>query len=226
MTSCSNKNKMPLLRGIFCLVLLLLFSIDGQTQYDNAAISDIRAALAEKPRFDWDVDIRNSFIASRRAGIVGFRIGAGFDDIVRLGVGYNFLFTSITRDIQTEGMGEPVNQNFRLRYGSLYGEYVYYRKNRLKMTLQMLFGLGASQFRHEGNFVKSSTGGWSSVVLYEPHLIGDYTLLKYFSVGAGLGYRLVYSGDSFSRRSLNSPIYIVRANILFKKLYNDLRSSQ
>ena len=219
------KYKMPLLsRGIFSLVYFLFLPLFTLCQPENYAFNDIRSALAEKPKFDWDVDSRNSFIASRRAGILGLRVGVNFDEVVRLGLGYNFLFTSITRDFQ-EGAGENVlSQDFRLRYGSLYGEYVYYRKQRLKMTLQMLLGIGGSQFKYEDSLGSIKSTSWRTVVLYEPHLIGDYTVLKYLSVGAGLGYRLTYSGDSFSRRSLNSPIYIIRANILIKKLYEDFNN--
>lgn len=217
---------MPLLfRGIFCFGVIFSSCVFGQK--NNPVFIDMREALSAKPAFDWDIDTRNSFIASKRAGVFGIRAGVHFDRIVRLGLGYNFLYTTISEEFFTENSGgRRVNakQRFHMRYGSIYGEYVYYRKNNLKMTIQMLFGAGISQFRFVDSYNVQVKSSWRPVYLYEPHMTGDYKLMKYFSVGAGLGYRIVYSPDKFSRSRLNSPIYIVRANILFRELYNALKT--
>lgn len=221
-----NYNKMPLLfRGIFCLLAFYASSVFGQK--DNPVFRDISDALSAKPAFDWDIDTRNSFIASKRAGIVGLTAGVHYDGIVRFGVGYNFLYTTIEEEFVTSnssGFRVNATQRFHMRYGSIYGEYVYYRERKLKMTIQMLFGAGTSQFRFVDEYNQNVRSERKAVFLYEPHMTGDYRILKYFSVGAGLGYRLVYSPDKFSRTRLNSPIFVFRANILVKELYDSFKS--
>lgn len=218
---------MPLFyRGIFCLLLLhCSTSIYGQK--GNPVFRDISEALQQKPTFDWDIDTRNSFIAAKRAGVIGFKAGFDFGKSVRFGLGYNFLYTTVREQfVSRNSKGFRVNalQRFHMRYGSIYGEYVYYRKNNLKMTVQMLFGAGTSQFRFVDEYSQTIKSPWKAVFLYEPHMTGDYKILRFLSVGAGLGYRIVYSPNKFSRTRLNSPIYIIRANILLKELYDSLKS--
>ena len=214
---------LALAKGIF-LLWLLPFQLSGQSQ--NPVVEDIKSAFSEKPEIDFKLETRNSFIASRHAGVLSFRLGLNFDDRIRTGLGYNFLITTVFNELTVTNsvdQREVLSARFKMRYINVYGEYRYYNKNRVELIFHLLGGLGSSNFRYEDAHGVSDKTRNRFVLVYEPYMSGDYRVFKCLGIGAGLGYRLVYSPDRFSRTRLNSPIYIVKTKVYLQELYEALR---
>ena len=54
-------------------------------------------------------------------------------------------------------------------------------------------------------------------------MTGMVDVLKYFSVGGGMGFRLVATGSEFSRSRLNTLIYVFKLQVKVAELMDDLR---
>ena len=188
-------------------------------------ISDIRASLKKEPKFDFKLDNRNSFITKRSARIFGVKLGVDFDGKVKIGMGYNWLLSDITKPINLTHGPEDTEQvlaRLRFRYVSPYFEYVFFRKDPWTISIPVNIGFGAAHYTYTDRFgVKGSTPT-KPVLLYEPYMTAQYRLFKYAGLGAGVGYRFLFTGNKATGQNLNSPIYVLKFKVFIGDLYRDL----
>lgn len=214
----SQKNKMSfIVKGIF-FCLLILFGPIARAQ--NDFFSDITSAFDAKPRIDLRVDLRNSFITTRLARIRGVKLGLDYNKTIKLGLSYNWLVSSIRRDVFYN------NQSFQARlryhYFAPYFEYAFYRQGPWEIAVPIHVGVGWTDYYR----VKRGQGTRTNkafVLSYEPYMMGSYTFLRYFALGAGVGYRLVLVGNADLNENFNSPIYVFKFQVLLGKLWFDLK---
>lgn len=218
-TSFDTIKRMPLTKGIFfCVVFLYGIELDAQTDF----IEDLGASLEKQPVLDVRLDSRNSFVSARFARIMGVKLGADFDNKVKVGLGFNLLRNEVTemRMIQnSQNENEEVNARFRLFYFSPYLEYSFYNQDRWEISILTHLGVGASNFEYTDKYGKTNQTDSEALAMWEPYMTAEYRLWKYIGLGAGVGYRLVYAPSAFSRRRLNSPIYVFKLKFYFKPLF-------
>jgi hypothetical protein len=215
-------NKMPFFKGIF-FVLYFFYALNSEAQIDF--ISDIKSSFKEQPTLDFRIDSRHSFISARIARIVGLKVGANFGDKVKTGLGYNLLWNRVSEEREitnSQGQRESVNAYYRLGYFSPYFEYSFFTDIRWDISILALVGFGRSRFEYTDQYGKDFETDPSGVVLWEPYMTAEYKFWKYFGVGAGVGYRLAYSSNSFARQNLSSPIYVYKLKIYFDQLFKHL----
>ncbi len=216
-----SNNEMPFFKGIFfTCVFMSALQVHGQF------FEGIRASFNEQPVVDVKIDTRNSFIATRLARISGIKVGLDFGGKVRLGLGYNQLMSRIRdkRIVAENGRREEVNYRYRFWYLSPYMEYTFLEKSPWEASILVLLGAGRSSFTYDDlNGLEVRTPG-DFVFLYEPYMTGQYRVLKYLGLGAGVGYRLAYSKDRFSRNQLNSPIYVFKLKVYVAELYDNFKN--
>lgn len=218
------KPKMPFVsKGIFFgLILLLLGPRDLHAQFFDA----IETSLKVKPHLDFKFDTRNSFIGSKYARIYGLKLGLDFDKTFKLGVGYNWLSSDLYRVqnvANSEGEIKSLNTQFKLGYFTPYAEYVFYNKDPWDISILVLVGGGYSHYTYWDDLWVHMQTSRSFVFIYEPYMTAQYRVFSYFGVGAGVGFRLAYSSDRFSRTKLNSPIYVFKLKIYLSEFVADMK---
>jgi len=211
-------------KGIFCLCFLVVgFVHHGKSQFFDA----IEESFNHKPKLDAKFDSRNSFIGAKYARIFGVKLGLDYNETFKVGIGYNWLSSDIHRDLTVTDFSSnesySVNSQYHLSYFSPYAEYVFYKKDPWEISILVLVGGGFARYSYwDINWNRVVTDP-SFVFLYEPYMTAQYRVMKYFGLGAGVGYRLAMSSDKFSRTRLNSPIYVFKLKIFASEIYEDLR---
>lgn len=178
-------------------------------------------SLTHTPKFMCRFDNKNSFITNYHANIYGFKIGVDFDETFKIGGGFHVLEGTRTgyKIIETPGIAnDTVAKRLRMYYLGYFAEYVFYRSKKWEFDLPMLIGYGFARYEYTHNGRLQSENN-SMIILYETCVEGQYRFLKYFGLGAGVGYRLVLYKSSQIKERLTAPIYVVSLKIFFGDLY-------
>jgi hypothetical protein len=215
---CINYFKMPLSKGIF-FVLCFFFVTNSRAQFFDS----IRVDLRRKPSIDFRLDSRTSFISTQPARISGIKIGLVFNKKVRVGIGYNWLNSNISKQsnvVDVSGAAVNVVSKLHLNYVSPYFEYSYYISDKLELSIPILIGIGRAYYSSVTSvtLLQSNQLGSGLLVMYEPYSIGIYKVTPWFGLGFGIGYRLVLVGNKTINENINSPIYVVKAKLYASEL--------
>lgn len=208
--------KMPFVKGIF-FASIIAFPVCCKGQF----IEEINDAFKAKPTFQFRIDTRNSFISARIARILGLKVGLLYNNKVEVGLGYNRLWSMIDqhRKITSTGGGTiTVNSTYRLWYLSPYMEYAFYDENKWRFSILAMVGAGPSWFQYSDENRKKQETAKKMVYLWEPYMTAEYAVIDWVTAGFGVGYRLNYSGNTFSRKNLNSPIYVLKLSVDYPRL--------
>lgn len=199
----------------FILVAFLFLPILTQAQFFDS----IQTSLTHKPRLDFKLESRNSFFANEWAMISGARIGLDYNNIFKVGLGYNWLRKEIQHTITISD--QPTNADYFFHYGVAYAEYTFYNVKPFSMSIYASLGGGRSWDRYNDANGERQTANSAFVLVYEPYMTGMVDVLKYFAVGGGMGFRLVASGSEFSRSKLNTLIYVFKLQVKIGDLLDD-----
>lgn len=173
----------------------------------------IRASLKYKPSLYATFDSRGSFISNEIAQIKSVKLGLTFNKQFTIALGYNWLNTNFETDLR-----EGVKGKLTMQYITPYIEYSFLEHKKIEVTIPVYLGFGRSFYRDEQNIKYRE----NFILTYEPAMTATYRFLKYFGVGAGVGYRLMLVGNNKINERFNSPVYLFKAKIFFGRLYNDL----
>ena len=169
---------------------------------------------------EFKFESRNSFFANEWAIIRGIRVGLDFNKTFKMGLGYSWLGKEIQHSITVSD--KPVNADYFFHYGVVYGEYTFYQVKPFSMSIYASLGGGRSWDRYiDGNGLRQ-TANSSFVLVYEPYMTGMVDVLKYFSIGGGMGFRVALTGDDFSKSRLNTLIYVFKLQIKVAEIVDDL----
>lgn len=173
---------------------------------------DIKYSLEQKANFYGNYNTRNSFISNYRAQVKGVSAGVSYNKQFTMALGYNWLdtkFESIFNEIDTV--------NLKLRYISPFVEYSFLEKNNFIISIPIYLGFGQSLYETENKkqFNKQF------VILYEPAMKATYRFLKYISISAGVGFRVVLVGNSKLLENFNSPTYTLGVGLFIGDIYKD-----
>jgi hypothetical protein len=138
-----------------------------------------------------------------------------------VGLGYSWLRKEIQHSISIEN--KPTQADFFFHYVTVYGEYTFYDEKPFSMTIFASVGGGRSWDRYTNSEGNRQTANSSFVFVYEPYMTGMVDVLKYFKVGAGMGFRLAISGDQFARNRLNTLIYVFKLQVKISDIRDDLK---
>lgn len=208
----------------FCLVTFLLvmtFCAKAQDANTPALTDSIRNAFDQEPRLIVRLNTHNAFVTGRPIRTYGAKIGATFGERVAVGVGYNWMRhgESVIRAVD----GTDELRELRMDYLSVFFEYSFlYRKN-WQIIIPVSFGFGRSRelrILDEGN-TYTNRGG---VVLYEPSMIAEYHFLRYFGVGAGIGYRLMLANNRSIPEQFTAPTWQLRFRVKLGQLRRDIET--
>ncbi len=189
----------------------------------NAQLLDSIAMFTQEPaKPTFSLDSRGSFISNQNVRLLGVKVGLEHAGRVRYGIGYSFLRTPVESEAQVEEGGDTrtVTTRLRLGYVTPFFGYTFYRRGPWEVSIPVQVGIGGGSVVYddlEGNRTKLKR---AFVFLYEPAMVVQYRFLKYFAVGGGLGYRLVFTNASLDEH-LNAPVYIIGIRVFFGDAYKD-----
>lgn len=199
---------------IFCLWLnFLSLNAIGQTIQLGRTLGDL---MHQKPTpaFKWDT--QNSFITGKSVKVQSLKAGATFGDQLTVGMGYHWLQSDITQEVKGYRDALPM----KMRYISLFGEFVFYNKGNWEGIIPVQFGYGHSFLQtipEQGKPVKLYK---EKVLLYEPNITIEYKFSPWIGIGAGYGYRIMLKNNPNITQNFYAPLYVFRMRILFGELYS------
>lgn len=154
---------------------------------------------------------RNSFLSDQAVKVRGLRIGLDYAERVSLSLGYYWTKRSIKRTSYIHYQNKPsdtINFETNLRYVSLFGQYIFYKKNRFSLGFPVMIGYG------RGNQYKSVNGVESivnkvNVIPIESGFYSHYSITNWLGVEAGIGIRFSLINTS----SFNGSFYSFGINL-------------
>lgn len=212
----SRKLKSRYRHFLWTLVFLFCFFL-GSAQQPPSLKDSLGFLLKTTPKFAAGFNTRGSFIDSRIANVREVTVGANFKDRLTIGIGYHWLKTERNKEVVL--VNQLINTQLKMRYYSLNVMYTFYQKDKWYFSLPVEFGLGKSFREGEGKKKYFS----ESIMLYEPVMLAEYRIFKYFGIAGGIGFRLMLKNNKSLDEQFSSPIYVARLKIRFSDIYNDLK---
>lgn len=197
----------------FCLLVYVTTTVDAQTIQLKETLGQL---LKKKPAPSFKWDTQNSFITGRSVKVQSLKGGVSFGEHLTLGLGYHWLQSDIKQNVS----GYSESLLLKMRYGSLFGEFVFYDKGNWLGVLPVQLGYGKSFLSakdEQGNAIKLYH---ATVILYEPTISIEYKFSPWIGVGAGYGYRIMLKNNPDLTQNFYAPLYVFRVRILFEELYS------
>lgn len=204
--------------SIFKLVIFFLFcgqSFLGYSQNNKPTHyfeDDFIKSFKSKPQIDLKFDSRFSFIRGTDLRTSGFKLGVSFNRKFKIGLGYNQLIIPTKSSIIDHD--KKFDAELKYIYFSPYFEYVYYTSKRWEFNLSAQIGIGRGHYQYfNGDLQQTIRTKYSTILSYEPAMLIDYKIIRWFGIGTGVGYRLIFYKNSDIDEHLSSPVYIVKLKI-------------
>lgn len=175
----------------------------------------VRKALKESPSPEFKFYSRSSFITNAPVNVFGVKAGINFANTLSFGVGYNRLQSPVYKWVRNTNTLFNELYKLRFQYGSVYAEYTFYADRKWEFNIPVQLGFGYTDY-YNGNNGKYIDAGW--VAMYEPAIIANFRIVKFISIGAGAGYRLMIVTNSKLGEQLTVPQYIFRIKIHLKEI--------
>lgn len=217
--------------GLIRIVLFFLFFSQTLFLLSQPELSssyfedDIKKSFKERPQLDVKFDFRFSFIASRDFRTSGFKLGVSFNRKFKMGLGYNQLIVPAKSTIKDND--KLFNAELKYIYFSPYFEYVYHTSKRWEFNLSAQVGFGRGHYQYynvdEDRTVKTK---YSTILSYEPVMLIDYKIIRWFGVGTGVGYRLIFYKNSNIEEHLTSPVYVFKVKVYLGEIVRTITGKQ
>jgi hypothetical protein len=186
--------------------VLISLSLVGKTQM----MDSIKLNLDYPAKFTFKLDTRNSFVTSTHTKVKGLKIGVSHNRSFGYGIGYNWMSNDFFINSDSA--------NLRMNYVSAYVDYTFYKTDKWTLGLPVQFGFGKVFYRELNSEISQEQ--W--VPIWEPAMTMEFKFLKYFGVGFGAGYRVVFKSNEQIKEQFTAPIYIFKFKIYFDKIYSDV----
>ena len=199
------------MRTFFILILsFFIFSSQGHAQLFDS----IRTSFDYKPNFLLKFDTRNSFISNQYAKIHGVKVGLSFNKTTNIGIGYHWM----PKRLIERNLPNSNKIDLKFGYAVAFFEYNFYKSKHWSAEIPVQIGLGKAQY---DDLDLAITTGSSWIIIYEPAMTIEYTFLRYFGIGGGVGFRLAIKSNQQIKESFTAPEYILRFKIYFGDIYKE-----
>ncbi len=200
-------------RHFLFFIFLGFFGSNTLAQQPPSLRDSLAALLHYQPQLTGSFNTRGSFIDGRVANVREVAVGMVFHEKLTLGVGYHWLKTERKKTIFEDTL--PLDTELKMRYLSLNIFYTFYHKTKWYISIPAEIGLGTSFRQGEGK------KGYQrqSILLYEPVMLAEYRVMRYFGIAGGIGFRLMLKNNHFLNEQFNSPIYVLRLKIRFSEFF-------
>ncbi len=215
-----------MLKQYYIHILICFCSINSAAKA-QPTFDTIKDCLKHKPHVLGKLDSRNSFIDNSRAKIFGIKIGLDFNERLQFGIGYNQLYSKATNFEKTVYFTSNKNDSsvasLKLQYISAYIEYVYYQNKKWELSIPLQFGIGKTYYQYTNLGIKNIIEK-GTFFIYEPAVGIEYKIVKWFGIGAGIGFRFIITDYKRLNEKFNSPTYAFKTLIYFNEIRNSISS--
>ena len=169
-----------------------------------------------KASIDLRLESRWSFASNELITISGARLGLAFEKKLRLGIGLNWLKTPVKRSyLGQDEYGNAQNkwEYFKLAYGSIYADIVFYKTKRWQLSVPLQLGAGSTWLQDGAAYQFSDRKDKEFLLLYEPGITVHFKLTRWLGLGSDVAYRFCLKANKKAGEQLSSPTYSLK--ILF-----------
>lgn len=210
--------KKPLVGFILICCCFFSYAVKGQLA------DTIQYSLKQKPKFFITLASFSTFIDHDFANFNGVRAGLNYNQRIKFGLGYFSLANrAVVSDISVNDAGNhyTTNGELHISYFSASAEYFFYRKYPWQLTgVPFNLGVGRSGYNYIRRSVQKKVSTPSElVILYQPELSTQYSLIRWFGVGVTAGYRFTLLRSDKLSQHLNSPTFSFDIRIFVDELY-------
>ncbi len=210
---------------LFLLVCSTFILLAQQTTFPKFFEDDFKESFKSTPQIDVKFDSRFSFVRGTDLRTSGFKLGVSFNRKFKLGLGYNQLLIPARTTIEKQN--KLINAELKYVYVSPYFEYVYYSSKRWDFNLSTQFGIGRAHYQFHDDVLKKAVGvSYSTIISYEPAMLIDYKIIKWFGIGTGVGYRLILFKSNEIKEKLSSPVYVVKVKVYLGEIVRTFTGKQ
>lgn len=220
---------MKLLNRLLLILLTVNFpalSWDGGNQNWNNSIGSSEKHKI-KPYFQ--LDSYYSFIGNRSADVIGFKAGIEWNKKWRFAAGYNQIKSDIVESkvLPNSELNYAINDTMRaqlyLSYFPVMAEYVFYDKDAWQLSAPVNLGYGRSYFQYYGLNNEKRRIFEHGVLVSELGINAQYKVIKWFGLGAGVGYRVMLLNNPAIDTKFSSPIFSFRVKLFLGAIYNSIK---
>ncbi|MCA1761720.1 MAG: hypothetical protein LC664_01785 [Flavobacteriales bacterium] len=168
---------------------------------------------------DFSVDARRTLFQKRWIAVMGLKFGAEYRRVHRMGIGVYFLNSRVfDSDFEFDIAAGKVEYEFR--YTTLYYDRVLFfnRKWEVGATLHLGGGKVRPFFQNPDNpndRIAVEPIDFSTVELA---VYGEYNVLYWIGVGAGIGHRGVFGAGKSLNKEFSAPIFVANLQLKLFKL--------
>lgn len=211
--------------NIFLTVLVMvLLSTAVLAQEENeiplSFEDEYRRSFHTKPKLDVKFDNRFSFIRDNDVKTLGLKVGLSFRRKFKLGLGINQMLLGAEKTVTEGDTSLPVNLEYF--YFSPYLEYVYFSSKRWEFSLSTQLGFGSASYQYTNAENKKIKLVESTILSYEPAMLIDYKIIRWFGIGTGVGYRFIYYKSPGVNEKFSSPEYVIKLKIYLGEIFRTL----
>lgn len=206
------------LKNFILIIFVLSTSLSSAQMFDS-----ISASFKTKPKFMVKIGARNALITNSFMKIRDVGVGLNFKNTTKIGVVYSWMATDVVRPLSVPGVVVKNGEGeLKMRYISPFFEYTFYKSKRYTLSIPLQAGFGHGFYKYKNDNGDKLATEQVAVAFYEPALVGEYFFLKFFSIGAGIGYRIMFLGNKSFEDRFTSPVYILKVKVHFGKILKAL----
>lgn len=229
MSAKLNQIAFKLLKSTFLVVFFMIFTnnfIQAQKTSKRADTfeGEFKESFHTKPKLDVKFDNRFSFIRDNDVKTIGIKVGVSFNRKFKVGLGINQMLTATGEQIIVSD--SLINTDLEYFYFSPYIEYVYYNSKRWEFSLSTQLGVGGASYQYTDENNKKIKLIESTVLSYEPAMLIDYKIIRWFGIGTGVGYRLIYYKSPGVDEKFSSPEVVIKLKIYLGEIVRTITGKE
>ena len=182
----------------------------------------VQYSLKQKPKIFFNLTTFNSTVSGEFVAFSGIRVGLNYNKRVKFGLGLYGLNTQVVSSIRVEGDSSyDTNAELKLAFFALSAEYVFFHRYPWQFSFvpfQIALGEGHYEYVKEPDKIRTETTK-QSIVLYEPSVMGQYSIFRWIGLGASVGYRFRLYSDKELKEDLSSPTFSFGLRLFVDELY-------
>ncbi len=207
------------------LLIFLIFPLVISAQKKVVFEDEFKKSFHTKPKLDVRIDNRFSFIRANDVKTIGAKVGLNFNRKYKVGLGINQMLLPVEKKILNDS-NQLVPVDLEYFYFSPYIEYVYFNSKRWEFSLSTQLGIGEASYRANGLDGKKIKLVKSTILSYEPAMFIDYKIIRWFGIGGGVGYRLIYYKGSAVEEEFSSPIVALKLKIYLGEIVRTITGKE
>ena len=87
-------------------------------------------------------------------------------------------------------------------------------------------GFGAASYRHMDENGKKVKLVESTILSYEPAMLIDYKIIRWFGIGTGVGFRFIYYKSPGIQENFSSPEAVIKLKIYLGEIVRTLTGKE